>query len=70
MLRLNKKNFKGKELSHELFVTTRQTIKIFNAIANNTSTNTRLSKDQIIKFSQGSVTDHKRWQIIRKWELN
>ena len=50
------KNFEDEELSHELFVTTRQSIKIYNAIANNTSTDTKLSKDLILKFSQGSVT--------------
>ena len=31
----NKKNFEDKELSHELFLTTRQTTKIRNAFPNN-----------------------------------
>ena len=57
VLRLNVKNF---ELPSELFVTTRHSIKICTAIANNTSNNNtaniKLSKDQILKFSQGSVT--------------
>ena len=53
VLRLNVKNF---ELPSELFVTTRHSIKICTAIANNTSVNIKLSKDQILKFSQGSVT--------------
>ena len=34
ILRLNEKNFKDKELPHELFQTTRQTTKIRNALAN------------------------------------
>ena len=49
-------NFEDEELSHELFATTRQSIKVCNAIANNTSTNIKLHKDQILKFSQESVT--------------
>ena len=49
-------NFEDEELSHGLFATTRQSIKICNAIANNTSTNIKLHKDQILKFSQESVT--------------
>ena len=53
VLRLNVKNF---ELPSELFVTTRHSIKICTAIANNMSANIKLSKDQILKFSQGSVT--------------
>ena len=35
IVRLNKENFEDKELPHELFLTTRQTIKIRNAFANN-----------------------------------
>ena len=35
ILRLNKKTFEDEELSHELFLTTRQTTKIRNAFANN-----------------------------------
>ena len=35
ILRLNKKNFEYEELSHELFLATRQTTKIRNAFANN-----------------------------------
>ena len=34
-LRLNKKNFEDEELSDELFLTTRQTTKIRNAVAKN-----------------------------------
>ena len=37
ILRINKKNFEGEELPHELFLTTRQTTKIRNAFANNMS---------------------------------
>ena len=50
------KTFEDEELPHELFVTTRQSIKTCNAIASNTSTDMKLSKDQILEFSQGSVT--------------
>ena len=38
VLRINKKNFQGKELPHELFLTTIQTTKIRNSFANNLST--------------------------------
>ena len=55
LLRLNKKNFEDEELQHEPFLTTRQTIKICNVIANSMSTDVKLSKDQILKFSQGRV---------------
>ena len=34
-LTLNKKNFEGEELPHELFLTTRQTTKVRNAFASN-----------------------------------
>ena len=37
ILRLAKKNFEDQELPHELFPTTRQTIKICSAIASNMS---------------------------------
>ena len=40
------------ELSHELFLTTRQTTKVRNAFANNMSTDIRLSKAQIYKIIQ------------------
>ena len=52
ILRLNKKNFEDEELSHELFLTTRQTTKIRNAFANNMSTDIKLSKAQISKIIQ------------------
>ena len=55
ILRLNKKTFEDRELPNELFVTTRQTIKICNVIANNTSTDIKPSKDKMLKFSQGNV---------------
>ena len=35
ILTLNKKNFEGEELPHELFLTTRQTTKIRNGFASN-----------------------------------
>ena len=52
ILRLNKKNFEDEELSHELFLTTRQTTKIRNVFANNLSTDIKLSKAQISKVIQ------------------
>ena len=47
------KNVQVKEFPHKLCVTTRQTC---NVIAKNTPTDITLSSDQILKFSQGSVT--------------
>ena len=43
-------------MPHELFITIRQSVKIGNAIANNMLANIKLSKDQILNFSQRSVT--------------
>ena len=54
ILRINKKDFEDEELLHELFLTTRQTTKIRNALANNTSTDVKLSKAQISKIFQSS----------------
>ena len=52
ILRLNKKNFEDEKLPHELFLTARQTTKVRNAFANNTSTDVRLSKAEISKMIQ------------------
>ena len=52
ILRINEKYFQDEELSHELFLTTRQTTKIRNAFANNMSTDIKLSKAQISKIIQ------------------
>ena len=43
-IRITKKNFQSKELSHELFLKTRQETKLRNAFVNNMSTDTKLSK--------------------------
>ena len=51
-LRINFKMFNGNNLPHELLLTTRQKAKIRNAFSNNTSTNIKLSKAQIIKIIQ------------------
>ena len=51
-LRLTKKNFEDEKLQHELFLTTTQTTKIRNALANNMSTNIKLIKIQISKIIQ------------------
>ena len=49
VLRINKKNFQDKELPHELFLTIRQTTKIRNALANNMSTDIKLSEVKYLK---------------------
>ena len=48
-LRITKTDFQDEELPHELFLTTRQRKKIRNALANNMSTDTKLSKAQLCK---------------------
>ena len=48
-LRLGIKNFNKDELPHELLLTTRQNTKLRNAINNNSSTDIKLSKEQIKK---------------------
>ena len=50
ILRMSKKKFEDKELSHELFLSTRQTTKIKNIFRNNMSTNIKLSKAQRSKI--------------------
>ena len=51
-LRLSIKNFNKDELRHELLLTTRQNIKLTNAINNNLATDIKLSKAQIKKLIQ------------------
>ena len=51
-LRMNVKMFNGNNLDHELFLTTRKTTKLRNAIENSMSTDIKLSKDQISKIIQ------------------
>ena len=50
ILRLNQKRFENEELPHELFLPTRQTTKIRNALASNMSIDIELSKAQISKI--------------------
>ena len=52
VLRLGIKNFNKNELPHELFLTTRQSIKLRNAINNNMSTDIKFSKAQLKKLIQ------------------
>ena len=52
ILRITKKYFKDEELPYELFLTTRQIMKLRNAFANNMSTDIKLSKAQISKLIQ------------------
>ena len=47
VLRLGAKNFNKDELPHELFLTTRQSTKLRNAINNNLTTDIKLSKAQL-----------------------
>ena len=56
ILKMNKKNFEDEESPHELFLTTRLTIRIRNDFAN-MSTGIKLSKAQISKIlhSSGSL---------------
>ena len=49
-LRMNIKIFNGKNLPHELLLTTRQKTKLRNAFENNMPTGIRLSKSQISKI--------------------
>ena len=51
-LRLGIKNFNKDELPHELFLTTRQSTKLRNAINNNLATDIKLNKAQIKKSIQ------------------
>ena len=51
-LRVNARMFNRNNLPHELFLTTRQTTKLINAIKNNMSTHIKLSKVQIFKIIQ------------------
>ena len=50
VLRLGAKNFNKDELPHELFLTTRQSTKLRNAINNNLATDIKLSKAQLKKL--------------------
>ena len=51
-LRLNARIFSANNLPHKLFLTTRQTTKLRNAIENNISTDIKLPKAQISKIIQ------------------
>ena len=52
ILRMSLKIFNGKDLPHELLLTTRQKTKLRNAFNNNMSTDLKLSKAQISKIIQ------------------
>ena len=49
---MNKKNFEDEELSHELFLTIKETTKIRNSLAKNMLKDITLSKAQISKIIQ------------------
>ena len=55
ILRINNKNFQDEELSLDLFLTTRQTAKIRDIIAQNMSTDIKLSKVQLSNEDMGDV---------------
>ena len=56
ILRLNKKKFEDEELSHELFLTRRQTTKTKNAFANNMLTDGKLTLANIaIPFARDKL---------------
>ena len=48
-LRISLKMFNSNDLPHELLLTTRQKTKVRNAFNNNMSTDSKLSKAQLIK---------------------
>ena len=48
-LKINLKMFNSNDLPHELLLTTRQKTKVRNAFNNNMSTDSKLSKAQLIK---------------------
>ena len=50
ILKKSNKNFWDEDLSHELFLTTKQKTKVRNALANNASTDTKLSQSQLAKI--------------------
>ena len=52
MLRLGAKNFNKDELPHELYLATRQSTKLRNAISNNMSTDIKFSKAQLKKLNK------------------
>ena len=54
-------------LPHELLLTTRQTIKLRNAIENNMSTDIKLSKAHISKMIQSGGFLQTSWSIIKNW---
>ena len=51
-LRMSFKMFNGKDLPHELLLTTRQKTKLINAFNNNMLTGSKLSRAQISKIIQ------------------
>ena len=59
-MRITRKNFQDEELTHELFLTLRQTTKIRNVFADYMSTDIKLGKAQIIQ-SGGSFGS---WLVI------
>ena len=69
MLRLNKKIIEDEELSHEWFLTTRQTTKIRNAFADNMSTDIKLSKAQLSKVIQSGGSSGSCLGNLRKTAL-
>ena len=65
-LRINKESFQDEELSHELFLTARQTTKIRNVFANSMSTDIKLSEAQISKIIRWFFT----FGVFGSWLAN
>ena len=66
-LRITKKNFQEEELSHELFLKTRQKTKKRNPLANNILIDTKFSKSQMAKiFQLGGFLDRKLGNLSKK----
>ena len=68
-LRRNGRMFNSGNLPHELLLTTRRTTKLRNAIANNMSTDIKLSKAQIYKIIQSGGFLGKRLSPLLKTGL-
>ena len=67
-LRMNARMFSVNNLPYELFLTTRQTTKLRNAIESNISANIKLSKAQISKMIQsGGFLGELLGPLLKNW---
>ena len=66
--RMSTRMFNGNNLPHEVFLTTRQTTNLRNAIENNMATDIKLSKAQISKIIQsGGFLGQTSLSFIKNW---